>query len=52
MSDLPKTPLPLGEREGPQPKVWEGEGTPRPIRHALTLPPLRGSLPLPRMGEG
>ncbi len=43
------TPLPAGEREGPKPKAWEGEGL-LYARHALTLP-LRGC-PSPLQGEG
>jgi hypothetical protein len=30
-------PSPLGEREGPKPKAWEGEGDRRLVRLALLL---------------
>ncbi len=45
---LPAELLSLGERKGPAPQAWEGEGE-RLI--TLTLPQLRCSLPLPQ-GEG
>jgi hypothetical protein len=51
------SPLPLGEREGPKPQAWEGEGTRLP--YALPLascphPPVatRRAPPSPQVGEG
>ena len=49
--DVEKSPSPaLREREGPTPKVWEGEGLRGTI--ALTRPRLRLGHPLPQCGRG
>jgi hypothetical protein len=60
MSANLKTPLPLGEREGPAAKRWEGEGMRRltnkvrsHLHRALTLPLLaQWAPPSPLKGEG
>jgi hypothetical protein len=46
------TPLPAGEREGPKPKAWEGEGT-SALRPTRPHPSAASRLPpSPLQGEG
>jgi hypothetical protein len=49
----PIAPLPTGEREGPKPQAWEGEGPPSSLLmdpHPPTA--LRRAPPSPLQGEG
>src|SRR6185437_7625905 len=45
---LPFTPLPSGEREGPRPEAWEGEG----LRWELLSPRSLAPTPLPKWEGG
>jgi hypothetical protein len=47
-----KAPLPLQEKEGLIAEQWEGEGASPLAILPLTLPPLRGSFPLPQGERG